>query len=439
MYRSSVVVFVLGAVVGVGLGLLVAQPDPAPLEVPPRPEASMRSARESTRSHAPELRGTAPVDGPEANPAPSSEQELPPELVQLRDHLTPEARRRAADLAGGIRRRAQEMIERAESTALEAVVRELEEERAAREDLERGGVMKWLRTLKSDFTPPWEALSSSETFGKLFERQSPGPQLDGPNLDWRAHAAERRKLRGRRLGEGKDPASVKSTIIPDGSSILYPPGRFDVPLGRAFREGAFPKDLLIEGAGMNETVLVLSAELTARGAVHSLTFRDLTIHCNDDYLEALRREPYTLRLDRCRIIGFDMGAGSSCMFGGYAGAIYMVGCRIEAGYGRSPGSGNLFDVRGALVVRLEDCDVVGPFRSVNYAWSGAAHLFENCRFTSMTKSCLATLRRSQVGVQLVDCTFDALTGEQEKELRRAKRRPLTEINAAWGAPSRRGR
>ena len=46
------------------------------------------------------------------------------------------------------------------------------------------------------------------------------------------------------------------------------------------------------------------------------------------------------------------------------GALYATGCRFEAGYGRVPGSGTLFRVNQALLVRLEDCTSRGPFASL---------------------------------------------------------------------------
>lgn len=157
-------------------------------------------------------------------------------------------------------------------------------------------------------------------------------------------------------------------------------------------------------------------------------------NCNDNYLESIRTGSYTLRLERCRVIGFDMGAGGSDMLSGSVGAFFASDCRIEAGYGRSPGSGNLFDVRGALLVHLVNCELVGPFQSVYYQWNGAAHVFERCRFSKMKRSGRERLRHAQKLVQFKDCTFDEMTPAQELASRKRTVLSVADINPAWRKP-----
>jgi len=106
-------------------------------------------------------------------------------------------------------------------------------------------------------------------------------------------------------------------------------------------------------------------ELSTNSEVRSLTFRDLTVDCSDNYLTDLRSgNPATIRFENVRVVGFDMGAGGSVMLAARRAAFFASGCRFEAGYGRSPGSGNLFRVRSGLLARIEDSVFVGPFRSV---------------------------------------------------------------------------
>src|SRR5205823_5761479 len=54
--------------------------------------------------------------------------------------------------------------------------------------------------------------------------------------------------------------------------------------------------------------------------------------------------------------------------------------RFEAGFGRSPGSGNLFDVCCGLLARMERCVFVGPFREVYRDGAHATSAFIDCRF-----------------------------------------------------------
>jgi hypothetical protein len=162
----------------------------------------------------------------------------------------------------------------------------------------------------------------------------------------------------------------------------------------------------------------------------------MTIHCGDNYLLQLRRN-FTVRLERCRLVGFDMGAGGSKAFAGDAGAVLVSACRIEAGFGKSPGFGNLFDVRGALVVRVEDSVIRGPFRSVWDGGGGAAQLFERTRFELMDPRWPTQFESPPRGVRLKECTQEFAEPEAYRQAERAKPRSLAEINPAWVEPKRR--
>ncbi len=371
---------VAGFFVGRGTG-----PDPVPEPTPPTVRVAVPTTPEPVlQGH--QRESTTPAEETPAAP--------PPEA--------PEGE--VAKRAEAIRAQARVMEASAESTARRQVEAELTAERALLEDAERGGTMALLRRFEKDWTPPYELLGDAERYGALFERQTEGGTVDGRTFDARVE-------------------------LDDGDTIQYPPGRFELGTGALERHAPFPKDLSIAGYGMDETVLVLSDDLRVRSEVHSLTFRDLTLHCNDNSLERLRSQPYTLRLDKVRVIGFDNGAGGSKMLGGSVGAFYATDCRFEAGFGGSPGSGNLFDVRGALLARLENCDVVGPFRSVYYQWSGAAQLFVNCRFTRMRPSMRQHLEAPKGMARFEDCAFEYLP--EEAATPRPKQRPLTDINPAW--------
>ncbi len=404
----------LGAALGLGAGWLAwGQPPPqAPLEQP------AARAGEAPEGAAPSLLAAPPRDAARREPAPSgpaapAQASAPgtapaasPPAALLDANPTFVAQRRQ-EIADDIRRRAETMIATAEGVAARQVVEQIEKERAAREDLARGGVMAFLREKAGNDTH-FELVSEGRAFGRLFERKASGARIEGATL------------------------SPESEIAA-GDRIVYPPGQYTLDV-RSWQRRPLPADVVIEGHSMDQTLLRLSDALSTRGELHNLTFRDLTLHCSDNYLESIRPGPFTLTLERCRVIGFDMGAGGSCMLGGGCAAFRAVGCRIEAGFGRAPGFGHLFDVRGGLLARLEDCEIVGPFRSVWYAWSGATHVFERCRFREMSPRLRPESEKPPSNVRLLDCTWTfRAPGASEVE---REQRSLAELNPAWATPPR---
>ncbi len=118
----------------------------------------------------------------------------------------------------------------------------------------------------------------------------------------------------------------------------------------------FPRDLVISGAGMDQTLLQFE-DLTASGDVRNLTLRDFTFW-NDGPLCDLRgRTRATITLERVRIVGFDCGAGGCEALGLTSTALRAIDCVFAGGYGSSPDSYcYLFDVRvPALATRFERC------------------------------------------------------------------------------------
>jgi len=286
--------------------------------------------------------------------------------------------------------------EQAEVTVARALAREIKEERAFLEDQARGGTMEMLRALRKSRVRPFALLEDPERFGAHFTRQTSGPSIVGTT--WNS----------------KDP-------LPDGATLSFPAG------AHVFRSSAldhvdrFPKDLLICGAGMDATLVRLD-EIGTRSEIHSLTFRDLTIDCGNDYLTDLRRdEPVTLRLERCRVVRFDMGAGGSVMLAARVAAFYATDCRFEAGYGRSPGSGNLFRT-GSGLVRLEHCVIRGPFRSVYDR--AASYVFDRCEFRGTPDYA----KSPPDHVRFVECWFGPAAKAERKP------RPLSDLNPGWGEP-----
>jgi hypothetical protein len=157
--------------------------------------------------------------------------------------------------------------------------------------------------------------------------------------------------------------SAGTTVGPDATNDLVLDGT-TVQLGYGAVKGrvpglsgwgtkAFPKDLTIAGQGIDATVIKLS-DYAVKDDIERLTIRDLTINAADNYVFDKRSGNMTIRLERVRIIGFDMGAGGSVAFGVEGMLLEAKQCQFLGGYGRSPGSGNLLR-GGPIVCRFTDC------------------------------------------------------------------------------------
>jgi hypothetical protein len=164
----------------------------------------------------------------------------------------------------------------------------------------------------------------------------------------------------------------------------------------------------------------------------ALTLRDLTIHCNDNGLTDLRsRLPATIRLVRCRVIGFDAGHGGCDLFTGTVGAMLAEDSRIEMGFGRSPGNTELFDLRGgACVVRMERCVVVGPVEHNLFSWTpNQMNVLIGCELRGMGPWSRAEIE-SQDTVRLRGCEVTYVAAGYV----RPATRPVSDLNPAWVLP-----
>ncbi len=359
---------------------------------------SPRSAQRESIAAAKPVDPTPPVDGaPVAAPqrAPQAAQQNEPpigpapkaswtarEILLRAIPDAPAGRLADADArAARIRAEAQGAAEQADVTAAYAIAEEIRKERAFLADEARGGTMNLLRALKRSKTHPFDLVGAPERFAALFERTANGPALQGTD----------RKL---------------DASLADGATIAFPAGVHEWRVNQLGRGShVFPRDLLVVGVGMDATILKLD-EFNAQSEVASLTFRDLTIDCSDNYLTDLRSEnPITLRLERCRVVGFDMGAGGSVMFSANTAAFFATDSRFEAGFGRAPGFGNLFRC-GALLARLDRCAIVGPFRSVYDAQATSTDVFADCVFTNCDKDFATRYAAPPDGVRFERCTAD---------------------------------
>ncbi|MHC4931232.1 MAG: hypothetical protein ACYTGV_03470 [Planctomycetota bacterium] len=352
------------------------------------------------------------VEEEEDEPEPAADEEVRALLEEtLGEAPASEAVEETAKLAEEIRERARRTLERADVIAAAQVGRRIKAEREAaeqlRRDLARGGVMTLLRGLSDRNGHPFSLVEDPKEFGALFERRVAGPTWDGTTL------------------KPDEP-------IPAGATIIFPPGQFTLRVGRLGRgRDPFPADLLVLGSGMDATIVRLD-EVQATHEIRSLTFRDLTIDCGDRYFTDLRRdEPAVIRLERCRVVTFDMGAGGSVMLAARTAAFYATDCRFEAGFGGRPAwDGNLFRVSGGLLVRCERCVFRGPFESVYDRNDDATYVFSRCEFLDMPDRYRTRFERPPAGVRFAGCSFTYVDNEACSALRRTKR-SFKQINPDW--------
>lgn len=175
-----------------------------------------------------------------------------------------------------------------------------------------------------------EIVADEKAYAELFEARSASSSLDGSQ-----HLAHPDKS------------------IEDGTTLQFPPGVFRIR--RLMREKTpFPRDVTIQGAGM-DTTLLLFGDLSTRKRLVNFTLRDCTVFLGS-YLFDLRRENASLQLERVRLVGFDTGAGGSYLFSTRGIAVQARDSRFEGGYGRSPQHSRFFRYSGAdQLFRFQNC------------------------------------------------------------------------------------
>ncbi len=197
-----------------------------------------------------------------------------------------------------------------------------------------------------------------------------------------------------------------------------------------------PKTVVIEGAGMDSTALVGWARWNPPRNGPRWTFRDCTIHCNDEPFANGGRGEF--RLERVRVVGYLDGSGGSTMMD-QSGLLVAVDCRFEAGFAGRSGS-RLFMGRD-LFVRLEGCTFVGPFQDFS---SATALVATDCAFEwtkkafvkHLEKAVAAAAREAEGGASrrqpewFYDCVIESV-----HEKGHWPERKLADINVDW-APDR---
>ncbi|MCK6447766.1 MAG: hypothetical protein L6Q99_15345 [Planctomycetes bacterium] len=270
------------------------------------------------------------------------------------------------------------------------------------------------------------ALAGADAFGLLAQLKS----LDvGPFEELVGDAARFEALFACSSGGGPvlDGSTVsRTTEVPDGSELRYPAGVHRVDLSRLGGE-RFPRCLAVRGAGMDRTLLVWE-ELSTRSRVERIEISDVTL--KTEYMFDLRSELATIVLDRVRIVGFDAGAGASCVLATAGNALHVRDSRIEGGYGRLPGSGVLFDVRTpALLARFDRCVLSGLAIPTQHLRDRSTVVFSNCRFDD-TLEPDESFASGKAGRVFVDCSHTtAPLGPHGRPL--PPKRDLNELFPGW--------
>ncbi|MEZ6010144.1 MAG: hypothetical protein R3F05_20605 [Planctomycetota bacterium] len=301
--------------------------------------------------------------------------------------------------------RAEQQVQQAEAIATRLVDSELAAEAARQADLERGGLLALARDRRGSVDKALALLASPGELASYFR-----PRAEGGRV-----RLERVNADPKELGNGD------TVLVPAGRSALKAS-----LLGAAAREAAFPYDLTFEGAGMDRSLLVLDRSLDIDKSVVNLTFRDMTVDCNNNPFVQLRGG-FTLFLERCRIVGFDRSAGGVEAIGGSEGVVYARDCRFELGFGPHTWNGDLWRVDDVLLARLEGCTIVGPMREVRPRGQGLV-VCERVTFVDLEQRQREELGRHQAGIKLVSCRFESNDPPFGRD---RPRRSLADISSAW--------
>ena len=170
--------------------------------------------------------------------------------------------------------------------------------------------------------------------------------------------------------------------LEDGAVLRFPRGVYTLD-GRRLRGAdgrALPADVTLVGAGKDLTLLRLG-DLGADGSLERLSFRDLTLDCENDGLFDHRSRASSISLERVRVVRFDAGHGGCYVFFFREGVLVRArDCEFVGGYGTRPGMGDL--ARGEpLLASFVDC----RFRLLGMhlpqrLGSTSAVRFERCHF-----------------------------------------------------------
>ena len=157
----------------------------------------------------------------------------------------------------------------------------------------------------------------------------------------------------------KDPKAILK--LKENTEITFPEGTYaldEQKLTSALRRAKkkFPNGIAFVGSGKEKTTLRITDVGFTSFDIDRLSFRDMTIDCDNDGLFDKRRGSLTLRLSNVRLVRFDAGHGGCDSFSINDGLIvHATDSEFVGGYGRSPGHGSIFDSTDVLLGYFERC------------------------------------------------------------------------------------
>ncbi len=165
-----------------------------------------------------------------------------------------------------------------------------------------------------------------------------------------------------------------------GTTLRFGAGIFTLKQNRLRgKDGEdLPTDITLIGAGMNATLLRIG-DISIRGNAERLTFRNLTLDCENDGLFDMRRGGLVCEMENVRVVRFDAGHGGCTVFSSRGGTLVRArNCQFTGGYGRNPGAwGAFLWNHGQLTGRFENCQFEGVWLE---QVSKGTLVYENCRF-----------------------------------------------------------
>lgn len=369
-----------------------------PALLPGRPASRPAAAADDPRRPAAAVPGGGP--GPVATPAPGLEPAPPPRVLGAL----------VAHAEALLRSRAQARLHGAASTARRQFEEEVAAEHDEREDAARGGWFALLREVGAGRGSLVERASEAERFARAFPSRPAGALVDPQRLDRTSQAS-------------------------DGDRLLLPAGRVVLTLNGWLSRQPAARDLVIEGAGRDETLCVLEAPLWAARDVFHLTFRDLTVWSQEVPLVHSRSGGVSVHLERCRVLG--LGRAPVVQAGQVL--LWAEDSEVDETYaadGGRQGQGWL-TTGGSLVARLAGCAFRGRGPPLEGASPARHVVFERCVFRGLEPRWGPVLEGGAPGILLRGCTFELAGPEGDAPgAASAAPRPLREINPRWGEAPR---
>ena len=202
----------------------------------------------------------------------------------------------------------------------------------------------------------------------------------------------------------KDPNLVLK--LKENTEIIFPAGAYTLDeqkltMKLAGAKKKFPKGVAFVGSGKDKTTLKITDAGFTRFDVDRLSFRDMTIDCDNDGLFDKRQGSLTLRLSNVRLVRFDAGHGGCRLFSINDGLIvHATDSEFVGGHGRSPGNGDIFDSTDVFLGYFERCAFSGIKNDLFRAIRGRNSVLwmDECKFDHEP--------RANSSVELKGCKFE---------------------------------